>query len=111
MPDVMHEGARTDYDDAYEVVADYGDVVGVATFAADQAFGGEPTGLRDPLPIRVYVLDAEGHIAGEAGAALTAYLDLDQARELRDAIDAAVVQVELTRDRRRRAPQREERYG
>jgi hypothetical protein len=103
MPDVLNESARTSYDDAREVLTEDGDVVGVATFAVDREFDGTPTGVRDPLPIRVYVLDAEGHLTGEIGANMTAYLDLEAARELRELIDAAIVQVELTRDHRRRA--------
>ncbi len=104
VPDVMYESARTDYDDALEIVGEDGDVVGVATFSVDREFGGTPTGVVDPLPVRVYVLDAEGHMVGEPGKAMMAYLDLDAARELRDALDAAILQVELTRDHRRKRP-------
>lgn len=105
MPDVLYEGAREGYDDALEVVGDAGycgDVVGVATFAVDREWDGTPTGQRDPLPVRLYVLDVEGHLSGHEGATMTAYLDLEAAAELRDALDAAIVQVELTRDHRRR---------
>ena len=104
MPDVMNESARTSYDDAAEVFSESGDVVGVATFAADQDWHGVPTGARDTLPIRVYVLDVEGDIAGEAGASMTAWLDLGAACELVELLDAAIAQVELTCDRRRRHP-------
>ena len=102
MPDVMYEGARTDFDVAHEVCSYEGDVVGVACFPVDEHYDGTPTGLVDPLPIRVYVLDGEGESTGNAGTALMAYLDLDGARELRDTIDAAIAYVELVRDRRRR---------
>jgi hypothetical protein len=101
MPDVMHEAARTDFDDAIEIGGDSyecEDVVGVATFPIDRAYGGEPTGQRDPLPIRVYTLTSDD---GFQTASFMAYLTLDSAYELRDAIDAAILQVELVRDRLR----------
>jgi hypothetical protein len=101
MPDVMHEAARTDYDDAIEVGSDSyecEDVVGVATFPIDRAYGGEPTGQRDPLPIRVYVLQPED---GPDAVSPMGYLTLESAYELREAVDAAILQVELMRDRLR----------
>lgn len=104
MPDVMHESARQGYDDAYEVANEWGERVGVATLAVDETWHRVPTGLREEAPIRVYILDTEGEIAGEAGAALLIYLSLDDAREYRDALDAAILQIELTRDRARRSP-------
>ena len=102
MPDVLYESARTDYDDAYEIVSDLGDGVGVATYPVDREWGGNATGTVDCLPIRVYVFDVEGHLTGEAGSGITAYLELEAARELRDALDAAIDQVELVRHGLRR---------
>ena len=102
MPDVMLEQARTDYDDALEVSCwDSGDIVGVATFAVDRHWDGTPTGIRDTMPVRIYVLSEDAQGTGENVP--MAWLDLDAAREVRDAIDAAILQVELTRDQRRRA--------
>jgi hypothetical protein len=103
MADVLNEAAREGYDDALEVRAGWdGDTVGVATFAVDRAFNGTPTGEIDPLPIRLYVLDVQGDLTGEAGRAMTAYLDIEAAEELRDLVDAAVTQVQMTRHHRRR---------
>jgi N-acetylmuramoyl-L-alanine amidase len=103
----MAESYRTDYDDAIEVGGDgCEDIVGVATFSVDRHYDGTPTGAIDELPVRVYVLDPSGDATGEAGRTQGAYLTLDSARELRDAIDAAIVQVELTRHRRRRSAHR-----
>lgn len=100
MPDVRHEGARTSYDDALEVFcSEGGDGVGVATFAADQDWDGVPTGERDCLPVRVYVWPED-----EEEPTGTAWLSIEAARQARDALDAAIVQVELTRDQRRRHP-------
>lgn len=104
MPDVLYEGARTDYDDAYEVFNDFGEAVGVATFAVDRDFGGTPTGEVDPLPIRVYVMDTNGEIAGEEGKTLLAYLSLDDTDELIELLRAACDQVRWTRHRRRIEP-------
>jgi hypothetical protein len=105
MADVSYEGARIGFDDAYEVWGDgVGDTVGVATFAVDRRYDGTPTGAVDPLPIRVYVMDADGTMTGEEGAAMMAYLDLDAAEELRDALDAAIDQVRLTRHDAARHP-------
>lgn len=99
MPDVLSERHRATYDDAYEVIdADGADVVGVATLAVDQDFHGVSTGKLDPLPIRVYTIALEDDEQGP-----TAYLSLDGARELRDVLDAAILQVEWTRWQRLRA--------
>ena len=104
MPDVLYDGARSDYDVAHEVFGEVvdGDIVGVACYPVDTTWDGTPTGVVDPLPVRVYVLDDDGDMAGEPGKALTAYMTLDAARELRETIDAAITYVELVRHRRRR---------
>lgn len=98
MPDVRSESHRTSYDDAIEVASESGDVVGVATFPVDQEWDGTPTGRRDSLPIRVYAM------VPEDGGVETAWLDLDAARDLVDVLEAAILQVEFVRDRRRRSP-------
>lgn len=103
MPDVMYDSARAGYDDAYEVVNDFGERVGVATFAVDQLWSGAPTGKVDPLPVRVYVLDTDGELSGEPGQALTGYLTLEDAEELCDVLAAAIDEVRWTRHRRRTA--------
>lgn len=105
MPDVLAEQYREGYDDAIEIQADPGDcdvVIGVATFSVDRAWDGTPTGERDPLPIRVYALDVEGQASGVEGHVIGAYTDIDGAREIIAALEAAILQVELTRDHRRR---------
>jgi hypothetical protein len=46
VPDVLYESARTDYDDAGEVMAsdECEEAVGVATFAVDRAYDGSRPG-------------------------------------------------------------------
>lgn len=103
MPDVSTEAYRTDYDDAYEVYCwDFDDKVGVATLLADYTWHHEATGQIETAPVRVYVVN--GDDGEEPGEPRGAYLTLEAARELRDALDAAIVQVELGQHRRRTQP-------
>lgn len=103
MPDVATEQYRTDYDDAHEVHCwDFDDMVGIATLWADYTWGHEATGQIETAPIRVYVVN--GDDGEDPGEPRGAYLTLEAAREIRDALDAAIMQVELCQHRRRTAP-------
>jgi hypothetical protein len=103
VPDVSTEAFRADYDDAYEVHDwDFGDTVGVATLLADYTWHHVATGLVETAPVRVYVVN--GDDGEDPGEHRGVYLSLESAREFRDALAAAIVQVEMCQHRRRRQP-------